>query len=87
MLGAVGFRYGVLRSGLNVDRAPNPPLLADALDRATGDAAGVGLFGVALGFVSMVEGLVKRAASKYQSVGDAFEGGGAPSTAQLVLLV
>jgi putative copper export protein len=87
MLGAVGFRYGVLRSGLNVDRAPSPPLLADALDRATADAASVGLFGVALGFVSMVEGLVKRAASKHQSVGDAFEGEGALSAAQLVLLV
>jgi len=80
MLGAIGFRYGILRGGL---RAPVPEQFANA---AAG-AAVIGLLGVGLGFVSLIEGLLKRAESKHQSIGDAFDAGGVTSLAQVVLLV
>ena len=81
MLGAVGFRYGILRGSLG------EPSLTRPLDDAASGAAGIGLLGVGLGLVSLVEGLLKRAESKHQTIGDAFNAGGATSLAQVVLLV
>ena len=79
MLGAIGFRYGILRGGL---RTP----LTEPFANAAADAAGIGLLGVGLGVVSLVEGLLKRAESKHQTIGAAFEAGGTTSLAQVALL-
>ena len=82
MLGAVGFRHGVLRTGLVPDNA--------SVEETTGEiassAAGVGALGVGLGFASMGLGLLKRAEAKHVSFGDAFSAGGTPTVVQVALL-
>jgi len=86
MLGAIGFRYGVLRSSLGPPGGrSDPPLAGPFLGSAAG-AAGIGLLGAGLGVVSLIEGLLKRAAAKDESLGDALSAGGATSLAQVVLL-
>jgi len=87
MLGAIGFRYGVLRSSLAAPSRASDSALQEPLGDAAAGAAGIGLLGVVLGVVSLIEGLLKRAESKHQTVGDAFSAGGATSLAQVVLLV
>jgi copper transport protein len=76
LLGPVGFRWGVVR------REPNAT--ADA--RSLRDAAIVGLAGVALGVVSLVASVTKRADAKHLSFGGAFAAGGGPVVAQAILL-
>jgi len=85
MLGAIGFRYGILRA-LGSPRAQNDSPLAGPFGKSAASAAGVGLLGVALGVVSLIAGLLKRAASKHQTFSEAFGAGGATSVAQVVLL-
>jgi putative copper export protein len=87
MLGAIGFRYGVLRSGLGTaGREADSPLEGPFRD-SMASAAGVGLMGLALALVSFVEGLLERAESKHQTLGEAFGAGGATSVAQIALLI
>lgn len=86
ILGAIGFRYGILRRGVGSPDSRRGALLAGPLASTAASAAGIGLAGVMLGGVSLVEGLLKRAESKHQTLGDAFSAGGAISLAQLVLL-
>jgi copper transport protein len=76
LLGPVGFRWGVVRT------APGTTATA----RALGNAAIVGLAGVALGVVSLIASVTKRAEAKHLSFGDAFAAGGRPVAAQAVLL-
>lgn len=75
MLGAIGFRFGILRA----------PLAERYRDSASA-AARIGIVGVGLGVVSLVAGLLKRAESKHQTFAHAFSAGGATSVAQVVLL-
>ncbi|MGH7294216.1 MAG: CopD family protein [Polyangiaceae bacterium] len=77
VLGPLGFRYGVVRRGVGA-----PGLTDGALARA----AKLGLLGVGLAVVSLVAGLLKRAAAKHLSVSEVFHAGGAASYAQVVLL-
>lgn len=77
IIGAVGFRYGLLRDAVAATR----------LASAAAAAALVGLVGVAFGFVSFFEGLLHRAAAKHQSFADAFHAGGSTTIVQLVCLV
>jgi putative copper export protein len=49
-------------------------------------AAGIGLVGAGLGVVSLIQGLLKRAEAKHQTLADALNAGGATSLAQVVLL-
>ena len=86
MLGAVGFRYGILRRGLDAAGAENDSPLAAPLGSAAAGAAGIGLLGVGLGVVSLVEGLLGRAESKHLTFGEAVSAGGATTLAQIVLL-
>jgi putative copper export protein len=86
MLGAIGFRYGILRAGITTPGSAGDSPLAEASSRSAAGAGGVGLLGVGLGIVSLIEGSLKRAESKHQSIGDAFGAGGATSVAQVVLL-
>ena len=85
VLGAVGFRFAVLRGSVDGESrdaaAPAGPL-SDSAARA----AVVGLAGVVCGAVSMLAGLLKRAESKHQALADTFSAGGATSIAQVVLL-
>jgi len=85
MLGAIGFRYGILRAGLTAPGGRGSPL-AGAVRRSAAGAARIGLLGVGLGVVSLVEGLLERAESKHLTLGEAFSAGGATSLAQVVLL-
>jgi putative copper export protein len=87
MLGAIGFRFGILRRGVGAANGESDSPRAAASARAAAAAAGIGVLGVGLGVVSFVEGLLKRAAAKHQTFGDAFSAGGATSLAQGVLLV
>jgi putative copper export protein len=87
MLGAIGFRYGILRAGFGTAGGQGDSSLAGASSNSAARAAGIGLIGVGLGFVSLIEGLLKRAESKHQTIGDAFGAGGATSLVQVVLLV
>jgi putative copper export protein len=87
MLGAIGFRYGILRTGVGPPPVRGDSPLAASLDNSAAGAAGIGLLGVGLGVVSLTEGLLKRAQSKHQSLGDALSAGGASSVAQVVLLI
>jgi putative copper export protein len=84
MLGAIGFRYGVLR-GTAASGAEGSSL-PSAVGGSLASAAGVGLLGVGLGAVSFVEGLLKRAEAKHQTFAGAMSAGGAASLAQLALL-
>ena len=86
MLGAVGFRYGILRAGFGTAGGQGDSPMASASDSSATGAAGIGLLGAGLGVVSLVEGLLKRAESKHQTIGEALGAGGAPSYAQVVLL-
>lgn len=79
ILGAVGFRFGVVRGGIRDASA--------AVDRAVARAGLAGLVGVALGVGSLVAGLAIRAATKHRTIVQAFHAGGATSIAQLVLLL
>ncbi len=57
MLGAIGFRYGILRAGTAMTpagRAFSP--LTGAFRGARSGAASIGLLGVGLGVVSLIEG-------------------------------
>ena len=83
MLGAVGFRYGILRAGVGKGDAS----FAAPFGSASSGAAGIGLLGVGLGVVSLVAGLLKRAEAKHLTLGGALSAGGAASLAQVVLLV
>jgi putative copper export protein len=80
MLGAIGFRYGIVRSRIGTRGAARP------LGNAAASAACIGLVGVGLGVVSLFEGLLARAESKHLTLGDALSAGGATSLAQVVLL-
>lgn len=77
MLGAIGFRYGILRraSGWRSE-----------MSASASSAAGIGGLGAALGIVSFLVGLLKRAESKRESLADALHAGGAVSMAQVLLL-
>jgi putative copper export protein len=86
MLGAIGFRYGILRAGVGAAGGQHDPALAEPFGRSAAGAAGIGLLGVGLGIISLIEGLLKRAASKHETLRDALDAGGAPSLAQVVLL-
>jgi putative copper resistance protein D len=83
MLGAVGFRYAILRSHA---RATDETPVSVAYGRAATSAAAVGLVGVGLGGVAFIESVLKRAESKHQTFGEAFGAGGAASLVQAVLL-
>lgn len=86
MLGAVGFRYGILRGGLGAAQGKDGATLAAPLGSATAGAAGIGLAGAALGVVSLVVGLLGRAEAKHLTFGEAVSAGGATTKAQIVLL-
>ena len=79
ILGPVGFRFGVVRGGARDAGA--------AVDRAVARGGLVGVFGVALGSVSMIAELAKRGAETHQSLADVFDAGGASSVVQFLLLV
>ena len=83
MLGAVGFRYAILRSNARAERAGD---VGVAYGRAAMSAAVVGLVGVGLGGVAFIESLLKRAEAKHQRFIDAFGAGGTASLAQAILL-
>jgi putative copper export protein len=80
MLGAIGFRYGILRSGMATSAA-------EPIRRAAASAACIGLVGVGLGIVSLLEGLLARAEAKHVTLADALSAAGATALAQIVLLV
>ena len=86
ILGAIGFRYGVLRVQRGTSGNASTSLVATAFRSSEASAAGVGLIGAVLGVVTLVQGLLKRADAKHQTLGDAFDAGGATSLAQVVLL-
>jgi putative copper export protein len=86
MLGAIGFRYGILRARVGTPVGHGNSPLAGPFSRSAAGAAAIGLLGVGLGGVSLLEGLLKRAASKHQTLCDALSAGGATSLAQVVLL-
>jgi len=86
MLGAIGFRYGILRSGIATAGGQAGAPLAGPFGSSAAAAARIGLVGVGLGVVSLVQGLLKHAASKHQTVAEAFGAGGATSIAAVVLL-
>jgi putative copper export protein len=86
MLGAVGFRYGVLPG-----RGRRGPLEGDigaapAYRRAAEGAAGIGLVGAVFGVVSFVEALRETADEKTWTLAEAFGRGGAETVAQALLL-
>jgi putative copper export protein len=86
MLGAVGFRYGVLPG-----RGQRGPLEGDvgaapAYRRAADGAAGIGLVGAVFGVVSFVEALRETADEKTWTLAEAFGRGGAETAAQALLL-
>ena len=86
MLGAIGFRYGILRAGITTPGGQGGSPLAGAISRSAAGAAGIGLLGVGLGVVSFIEGLLKRAESKHLTIGEVFNAGGATSIVQVALL-
>ena len=83
ILGAVGFRYGVLRSS-GGGGAVDPG--TEAFRRAAAGGAGIGFVGVVLGVVSLVESLLGRAEAKHLTFGGAFAAGGATTAAEAALL-
>jgi putative copper export protein len=83
ILGAVGFRYGVLRGkGASGATAATDPFAA-----ALRAAARIGLVGVVLGFVYFARGITDRAEEKHLSLSASFSAGGAPTAAQVIFLV
>jgi copper transport protein len=80
VVGAVGFRYGVVR------RVSEAADVAPALGRALARAAALGMLGVGLGVVSIVASLDKRAAAKHLTLEEAASAGGAALVIQVVLL-
>jgi putative copper export protein len=87
ILGAVGFRYGLLRGRVGTSIALGDSSRSARLRSAAAAAAAIGFIGVVLGMATFLEGLVHRAESKHQSVYDAFRAGGPTTLAQLILLV
>jgi hypothetical protein len=87
MLGAVGFRYGILRSDVRGDGSTKDLPRVSAFRDAASNAAGMGLLGAALGVVSIVEALLKRADAKHLSFGEAVSAGGFTLAVQGILLV
>jgi putative copper export protein len=86
ILGALGFRYGVLRAdGAAVAPQPDSPL-ARVFQRMSAGAAGVGLVGVGLGGISFAQSLLERAEQKHLPLADALLSGGPSSIAQAVFL-
>jgi hypothetical protein len=63
ILGAIGFRYGILRAAIGRFTEEGGAALTSAFDDSARGAARIGLLGVALGVASLMEGLMKRAAS------------------------
>jgi putative copper export protein len=86
MLGAIGFRYGILRDRVGAPGGQGKSPLVGPFSNSAAGAAGIGLLGVGLGVVSLIQGLLKRAEAKHQTLGDALSAGGATSLAQVVLL-
>jgi putative copper export protein len=86
MLGAVGFRYGIMRTGVGAAPGWGETPVAAALGGAGVRAAGIGLLGAGLGVVALIEGLLKRAGSRHKTMEAALGAGGAPALAQVVLL-
>lgn len=80
MIGAVGFRFGVLRGGV-------APADAVTVARVASRAAGVGLVGVGLGFASLLLALQERAEAKHLTFVAAARAGGAPVAVQIASLV
>ncbi|HSQ67487.1 MAG TPA: CopD family protein, partial [Polyangiaceae bacterium] len=86
MLGAIGFRYGILRGGVGDPEAKADSPLAGAWSRSAASAAGIGFLGVALGVVALIVGLLERAESKHQTLTEAMHAGGTVFVAQVALL-
>lgn len=86
MLGAIGFRYGILRGGVGTSGAKGGSPLAAPFSGSAASAGGIGLLGAGLGVVSLVVGLLRRAEAKHLTFGGALSAGGATSVAQIVLL-
>src|SRR5579859_2140960 len=81
ILGPVGFRYGAVRSeSRDADAAP-------PLARAMARAAALGVLGTALGAISIVASLHKRAEAKHLTLGEAASAAGTTLEIQVVLLV
>jgi putative copper export protein len=80
ILGAVGFRFGVLRGRGAGEGAAEP------FEAAARAARTIALVGVGLGCVSLVHGLLARAEAKHISFSDAFAAGGSQTLAQALLL-
>jgi putative copper export protein len=87
MLGAVGFRYGVLRFPAARLADAGDSALRDAFERAAEGAAAVGLVGAGLGIVSFFVNLHDRAEGKHQTLSEAFAKTGAVGWAQAALLL
>src|SRR5579883_2437818 len=75
MLGAVGFRFGVVRSTAGA-----------AFEAASAKAASIGAVGALFGAVSMVVGLLERAEQKHTTLEQAWAAGGNALVLQAVLL-
>jgi putative copper export protein len=86
MLGAIGFRYGVLRAGVDTPGGGGDSPRAQALADSIAKAAGIGLLGGGLGVVSLLQGVLKRAEAKHLTFGDALSAGGLTSFVQVALL-
>jgi putative copper export protein len=80
ILGAVGFRYGVVRSGRG-EEASSP------VHRSLVKAAAFAAIGGGLGLVSLVASLLKRAETKHQTFSEAASAGGSSLAIEVVLLV
>jgi len=87
MLGAIGFRYGVLRFPTARPDDAADSGLRDSLERAAENAAAIGLVGAGLGIVSFVVTLHQNAEAKHQTLGEAFAKAGRVGWAQAALLV
>ncbi|MEO8800652.1 MAG: CopD family protein [Polyangiaceae bacterium] len=83
MLGAIGFRYGVVRS--SAEGAAHLPR-ANAFRAASARAGLIGLLGAVLGVIAIVESLSKRADAKHTTFTQAFTLGGVTVAAQALLL-
>jgi copper transport protein len=80
ILGPVGFRYGVVRfDSRDADAAP-------PLSRSMARAAAVGMLGAALGAISIVASLQKKAEAKHLTFEEAASAGGTTLAIQVVLL-
>jgi putative copper export protein len=82
MLGALGFRFGVLRA---IESAAESSMNAQL--RAAASAARVGVLGVVLGAISMVADIAKDAAETHVAFARAFRAGGVVAIVELAALV